>query len=82
MAESQDKEVWGTRIFRDNMKIKIQQAIEQSGKPTAESAENMEKEAFQKAKTSDDYIKEVGCVLMRVKGINAKCDMLIFKLNE
>ncbi|GFW84258.1 hypothetical protein TNCV_4879211 [Trichonephila clavipes] len=35
-----------------------------------------------RAKTSDDYIKEVGRVLMRVKGINVKCGMLILKLNK
>ncbi|GFY63128.1 hypothetical protein TNIN_159071 [Trichonephila inaurata madagascariensis] len=60
----------------------LELAIEQSGKPTTESVEEMEEKAFQKAKTREEYIIEVGRVLMHVRGMSVKGKLQVVKANR
>ncbi|GIY16254.1 mediator of RNA polymerase II transcription subunit 15 [Caerostris extrusa] len=66
MADSQDN-AWRGHSFRQNVRVKIEEAIRQSGNPTTKSVGEMENHVFQKAKSREEYLGFVARLIIHVR---------------
>ncbi|GIY89896.1 mediator of RNA polymerase II transcription subunit 15 [Caerostris darwini] len=71
MADSQDN-AWRGQSFRQNVRVKIEEAIRQSGNPTTKSVGEMENHVFQKAKSREEYLGFVARLIIHVREMNSK----------
>ncbi|XP_076364465.1 mediator of RNA polymerase II transcription subunit 15-like isoform X2 [Tachypleus tridentatus] len=72
MADSSQDQSWRNDSYRQNVRARIEDAVQQAGNPTNKSVVELENHIFQKANTREEYLEYVARVMLHVRDMNPK----------